>query len=102
MAFSNIDSINQIILSPSSEKKIKTTPNEAHTNFAEFLTQSLNEVNELEMKSHELTEKVVKGEEVDLHQVMIAAQKASISLQTTVEIRNKVVESYKEIMRMQM
>jgi flagellar hook-basal body complex protein FliE len=37
----------------------------------------------------------------NLHQVMITAEKASVTLQTTLEIRNKVVEAYQEIMRMQ-
>jgi len=41
------------------------------------------------------------GENVELHDVMIASQKASITLQATMEVRNKVVEAYQEIMRMQ-
>ena len=47
-----------------------------------------------------LTNKMANGENVDLHTVMIASQKASISLTATLEIRNKVVEAYQEIMRM--
>ena len=48
-----------------------------------------------------LTEKLINGEDVELHDVMIASQKASITLNATLEIRNKVVEAYQEIMRMQ-
>lgn len=48
-----------------------------------------------------MTEKLARGENVDLHQVMIASQKANITLQATIEIRNKVIEAYQEIMRMQ-
>lgn len=44
---------------------------------------------------------MANGENVDLHQVMITAQKASITLQAALEIRNKVVEAYQETMRMQ-
>ena len=53
-----------------------------------------------QVQSDELTNKMANGENVDLHTVMIASQKASISLSATLEIRNKVVEAYQEIMRM--
>lgn len=79
----------------------RRTPYEAHVQFADFLKESINKVNEAQVKSDALTEKLAKGENVDLHQVMIASQKASITLQATMEIRNKVVEAYQEVMRMQ-
>ncbi|WP_332308704.1 flagellar hook-basal body complex protein FliE [Halobacillus mangrovi] len=44
---------------------------------------------------------MARGEVDDLHNVMIASQKASITMQTTVEVQNKVIEAYKEMMRMQ-
>lgn len=47
-----------------------------------------------------LTNKLARGENVDLSQVMIASQKASITMQATLEIRNKAVEAYQEMMRM--
>lgn len=46
--------------------------------------------------------RLVTGKTTDLHQVMIAAEKASLTLQTTLEIRNKVVEAYQEVMRTQL
>jgi len=81
--------------------KVKPTPAESHQSFATFLKNSINQVNEAQNQSDIMTEKLVKGENVDLHQVMITAQKASITLQTTIEIRNKVIEAYQEVMRMQ-
>ncbi len=78
----------------------KTTPYEAQQSFATFLKDSINSVNEAQIQSDELTNKMANGENVDLHTVMIASQKASISLSATLEIRNKVVEAYQEIMRM--
>ena len=47
-----------------------------------------------------MTEKLINGGNVDLHEVMIASQKASITLNATMEVRNKAVEAYQEIMRM--
>ncbi|WP_163101502.1 flagellar hook-basal body complex protein FliE [Peribacillus alkalitolerans] len=77
------------------------TPYEAQEKFASVLKESINKVNEAQIQSDKVTERMIRGENVDLHTVMITSQKASITLQTTMEIRNKVVEAYQEIMRMQ-
>lgn len=81
--------------------KAKMTPIEAQQSFKTELNQALNKTNELQKDGQLTLEKLIQGENVDLHQVMVAQQKALISLQTTVEVRNKVIESYQEIMRMQ-
>ena len=47
-----------------------------------------------------LSQQVI-GDEIDLHNVVIAGEKAKISLELTLQIRNKVMEAYQEIMRMQ-
>jgi flagellar hook-basal body complex protein FliE len=78
-----------------------TTPAKAQKSFASVLKQSIEQVNETQLQSDELTKKLALGEDVDLHQVMIAGQKANITLQATMEVRNKVIEAYQEIMRMQ-
>ncbi|NRK74465.1 flagellar hook-basal body complex protein FliE, partial [Salmonella enterica subsp. enterica serovar Typhi] len=67
---------------------------------ASFLKESINSVNQAQNESDALTNKLARGENVDLSQVMIASQKASITMQATMEIRNKAVEAYQEIMRM--
>jgi len=79
----------------------EVTANEAHQSFAKFLKEAINKVNEEQIKSDVMTEKLVKGENVDLHQVMIASQKAGVSLQLAIEVRNKAIEAYQEVMRMQ-
>lgn len=90
------------VLKPQSENKIQTnTPFEAQKSFASVLKESIDKVNELQVQSDKATEKLVNGENIDLHQVMIASQKASIAMQATLEIRNKVIEAYQETMRMQ-
>lgn len=77
------------------------TPGEAHETFKAALNQAIKEVNEMQQESQHKTELLAKGEINDLHDVMITSQKASVTLQATVEVRNKVVEAYQEIMRMQ-
>jgi len=68
--------------------------------FGAYLKEAIQDVNTAQVQSDVMTEKLVRGEDVDLHNVMITAQKASIALSATMEVRNKVVEAYQEIMRM--
>ncbi|RXI98011.1 flagellar hook-basal body complex protein FliE [Anaerobacillus alkaliphilus] len=79
----------------------KLTPAEAQNSFKVALSDALNNVNKAQHASALATEKLARGENIDLHQVMITAQKSSISLQATIEVRNKIVEAYQEVMRMQ-
>lgn len=74
---------------------------EAQDSFKAMLGHALKEVNTMQNESSQKTEALAMGKPVELHDVMITGQKASISLQATIEIRNKMVEAYQEIMRMQ-
>lgn len=80
--------------------KLTTTPYEAQQSFATTLKDAIANVNSQQITSDTMTQKLISGENVDLHEVMIASQKASISLNATLEVRNKVIEAYQEIMRM--
>ncbi|WP_078380899.1 flagellar hook-basal body complex protein FliE [Sutcliffiella halmapala] len=91
---------NQTPLLQTSESMKKST-GEVHQQFSSFLRDALNEVNQSQVVSNEATKKLVNNEGIDLHDVLIAQQKASVSLQLTMEIRNKGIEAYQEIMRMQ-
>ncbi|MGI6330706.1 MAG: flagellar hook-basal body complex protein FliE [Zhaonellaceae bacterium] len=70
-------------------------------NFGEVLHKKLQEVNQLQLRSDELTQQLIAGGEVELHDVMLAAEQANLALQLTVQIRNKLVEAYQELSRMQ-
>ncbi|MBN9652843.1 flagellar hook-basal body complex protein FliE [Halobacillus sp. GSS1] len=95
--------INTIPLSQPSqtqwEKNI--SPGEAHATFANQLKDAVAGVNKAQILSNEKTKALARGDINDLHDVMISSQKASITMKTTVEMQSKVVEAYKEIMRMQ-
>lgn len=90
------------VQSLSNRKEISNnqTPMEAQKSFANTLREAIDKVNDYQVQSDTLTNKLIQGENVELHEVMIAAQKANITLNATVEIRNKVIEAYQEIMRM--
>ena len=79
----------------------KTQAPPAATGFDDVLKNALKEVNEAQNVSDQKTHQLVTGEVQDIHEVMIASQKASLSLQMTMQVRNKVVEAYQEVMRMQ-
>jgi flagellar hook-basal body complex protein FliE len=78
------------------------TPTVAETtkSFGEYLSNALNDVNEAQTVSENLTQQFATGQVQDVHAVTIASQKATILLQLTTQVRNKVIESYQEIMRM--
>jgi flagellar hook-basal body complex protein FliE len=69
--------------------------------FMDFLNDAIKETNELQLESEQLNQAFAMGMNDNLHQVMIASEKADIALQFTIQIRNKLLEAYQEIMRMQ-
>lgn len=69
--------------------------------FGEVLKQSISDVNSLQGKARELTAAFERGEPgIDLAEVMIAGQKASIAFDAMTQVRNRLVSAYQEIMRM--
>jgi flagellar hook-basal body complex protein FliE len=61
----------------------------------------LDDVNSMQKESGDLQEKLIKGEPVDIHDVMIATEKAKTGFQLLMEMRNKFLDLYKEATRMQ-
>lgn len=70
--------------------------------FSEMLKSGLDKVNEKALQSENATEMLVKGEDIEIHEVMLAAEEAKIALNFAVEVRNKLVEAYQEINRIQL
>ncbi|OMP68597.1 flagellar hook-basal body complex protein FliE [Domibacillus epiphyticus] len=100
MAIEALNAVSSNVIQTGDVKKV-STPYEAQQKFADFLKDSLNNVMKNEEHSNSLQAKMIRGEDVDIHQVMAAAQKSGITMQLTIEMRNKAVEAYQEIMRMQ-
>lgn len=72
------------------------------SDFAEMLKKSVSAVNDTQKHAGNLTEAFQAGDpNVDITQVMVALQKASVSFQAVTQVRNKLVDAYQEIMRMQ-
>lgn len=74
---------------------------DAAPSFAETLKDAFDRINQMQLDSAELARQFAAGETDDLVRVVTAAEEAGIALQLAVQVRNKVVEAYQEIMRMQ-
>ena len=68
--------------------------------FKKTLSNYMKEVNEMQTKADVSIEKMVAGEITDVHQVMNSVQEANLAFNMMMEIRNKVMEAYQEVMRM--
>ena len=76
--------------------------NTGKINFSDALKASLNQVNKVQVEADQLGKSFAMGDDsVSLSDVMIAGQKANISFQATVQVRNKLVSAYHDIMNMQ-
>jgi flagellar hook-basal body complex protein FliE len=70
-------------------------------NFADMLKSSIDKVNDVQMTAGQLSEAFQKGDpDVALSDVMIAMQKSSVSFQAMLQVRNKLVNAYTDIMNM--
>lgn len=69
--------------------------------FRSMLQTSIAEVNQLQLEADHSIEQLVAGRSRNLHETMIALEKADISFRLMMEVRNKIIEAYNEVMRMQ-
>jgi len=79
----------------------QTPATEKGASFGDTLKQFLTDVNQMQQTAGDKTLKFATGEIKDLHEVMAATEEAGISLMLLLEIRNKALEAYKELMRIQ-
>lgn len=77
-----------------------TKPTGQGPGFGEFLKTALQEVNQLQLDADTAARELLLGR-IDMHQAMIATEKASLAMDLTIQVRNKLIEAYQEIMRMQ-
>ncbi len=93
-----IQAVNNIlpeILSPKSSER------PGNSKFENVFSDFIGSVNKTQLDADKITKDFVLGEDVEIHDVMIAGEKAKTSLELLMEIRNKTVDMYKELIRMQ-
>ncbi|RMH36110.1 MAG: flagellar hook-basal body complex protein FliE [Nitrospirae bacterium] len=79
------------------------SPTQARTGlrFGQLIQQAIESVNHLQHESGRLEDAIARGDSVNLHQAIIAGEKAGLSFRLLMQVRNKLVDAYQEIMRMQ-
>lgn len=83
------------------EKKV-TGENEESTSFLNTLKEKLDKINDDQLAADSAAEAFIKGDDVDIHEVMLVGEEAKLSLQMAIQVRNKLVEAYQELNRMQL
>jgi flagellar hook-basal body complex protein FliE len=69
--------------------------------FGEFLSDSIGKVNAMQTEANVAMEKLASGESQNLHETLLAVEKADIAFRTMNQVRTKVIDAYREIMKMQ-
>ncbi len=85
---------------PRPEIPLNNTRKSNGSSFANTLKELVQDVNSMQIESKNMNEAFIRGDVEDLHQVTLTAEKARIGFELLLEIRNKLLEGYKEIMRM--
>ena len=103
----NIDQMVNQLRAVAAQAAAPSTPQSAQVagsdqDFATLLKSAVDEVNNAQMDAKQLTRQFETGDpDVNLQDVVLSLQKASLSFQTMVQVRNKLVSAYQEIMNMQ-
>ncbi len=74
---------------------------ETEVGFGDTLKDAISQVNELGNKSDQSVAQLVQGDRQDVHNVMIAVEKADIAFQLMMQVRNKIVSAYQEVSKLQ-
>ncbi len=99
----NVNQVLEQMRSMSIEASNQLDQTTVTSDFSAMLKQSIDAVNETQKMSGQLSRSFEMGEpEVSLAEVMIASQKASVSFQAMLQVRNKLVDAYKDVMNMPM
>jgi len=78
-----------------------TRPAGEDGSFGSLLARAVGEVSAVQEQSEAFTSAFVRGEPVELHQVMAAAEEAGIAIEMLVEVRNKFLDAYRTLVNMQ-
>ena len=97
-----IESNLRAVLGPGLHKTQKSgTQVDGEMSFSETMAESLSKVNSLQQDADEAIEDFVAGKSQNIHETMIAVNKADLAFRMTMQVRNKIVEAYQEVLRMQ-
>jgi flagellar hook-basal body complex protein FliE len=107
MAIENVSGMNKMLTNYNTEDWMKSAATDQATaggmqSFSEMLTKSLMDVNSMQQEADKAIQKLASGQTKNIHETMLAVENAEMAFKTMNQVRMKVIEAYKEIMRMQM
>ena len=82
-------------------KNVQSSTENTNKDFGAVLMEKLDGVNKSQLDAENATESFIKGDNIDVQKVMLSTEEAKMSLEMAVQVRNKLVEAYQEISRMQ-
>lgn len=83
------------------EREALEAKSRADGSFARFLEASIEQVNGLQKEASQSAEALAAGNSENIHETMIALEKAELSFKMMMQVRNKIIKAYEEVMRMQ-
>ena len=81
--------------------ELKTNESSETKSFGDFLADSLSKVNSLQQDANVAMQRLASGDSKNLHETLLAVERADIALKQMNQVRMKVIDAYKEIMKMQ-
>jgi flagellar hook-basal body complex protein FliE len=76
-------------------------PGTAANSFSKLLSDAVGQIDQLQKGADLNVQKLATGQDVDMHDVTISVEQANLGFQLGVQVRNKLIEAYQEVMRMQ-
>jgi len=89
------------IVAPAPPDSQKAAVGEAQGSFADMLRDGVDRLDKLEGEAKDLSRRLLAGEPVELHRVVVAGEEAGLAFELLTAVRNKAVDAYQEIMRTQ-
>jgi flagellar hook-basal body complex protein FliE len=96
-----IDPVNSIVAATGIERGLGAAPSAQSSDFSVWLQQQINAVNSQIQAAETQVTQLATGQSENLHQVMLSLEKAKLSFELMLQVRNKLLEGYQEVMRMQ-
>lgn len=96
----NINKVSEMLSKQMINEPIKNK--ETKTNFSDVVKSFINDVNNSQIDANNKVKSLINGEDVTMHEVMLANQESQISLQLMIELRNKIYEAYQEVNKVQL
>lgn len=87
-------------IQPINLAQVQPTNKQQNVNFEDVLNSYLDKTNDMQLDADAAIQDLITGKNTDIHSVMITTEEAKQSLELAVEIRNKLVDAYQEIMKM--